>query len=69
MHTDSVVIKAMLSNRVFPVLVITAKTGRMSFIVVQIPVDISILAVAMYSNGRNLHEGDSRVKRKKSVLG
>lgn len=60
---------AMLSNRVFPVLVVTATTGRMAFVVVQIPVDISSLAVAMYSNGRNLHEGDSKVKRKKSVLG
>lgn len=60
---------AMLSNRVFPVLVVTAKRGRHSFIVVQIPVDISSLTVAMYSNGRNLHEGDSAVKRKKPVLG
>lgn len=59
----------MLSNRVFPVLVVTAKRGQHSFIVVQIPVDISSLTVAMYSNGRNLHEGDSKVKRKKPVLG
>ena len=59
----------MLSNRVFPVLVVTAKRGQHSFVVVQIPVDISNLTVAMYSNGRNLHEGDSKVKRKKPVLG
>ena len=59
----------MLSNRVFPVLVVTAKRGQHSFVVVQIPVDISSLTVAMYSNGRNLHEGDSKVKRKKPVLG
>ncbi|KAL9076723.1 MAG: hypothetical protein Q9161_000708 [Pseudevernia consocians] len=60
---------AMLSNRVFSVLVVTAKRGKHSFVVVQIPVDISGLTVAMYSNGRNLHEGDSAVKRKKPVLG
>lgn len=60
---------AMLSNRVFPVLVVTAKRGKHSFVVVQIPVDISSLTVAMYSNGRNLREGDSALKRKKPVLG
>lgn len=60
---------AMLSNRVFPVLVVTAKRGKHSFIVVQIPVDISGLETAMYSNGRNLHEGDSALKRKKPILG
>ena len=60
---------AMLSNRVFPVLVVTAKRGKHAFVVVQIPVEISGLTVAMYSNGRNLHEGDSPVKRKKPVLG
>lgn len=60
---------AMLSNRVFPVLVVTAKRGKHSFVVVQIPVDISGLTVAMYSNGRNLHEGDSPLKRKRPVLG
>ncbi|KAF6227348.1 hypothetical protein HO133_008792 [Letharia lupina] len=60
---------AMLSNRVFPVLVVTAKRGKHSFVVVQIPVDISGLTVAMYSNGRNLRKGDSAVKRKKPVLG
>ena len=60
---------AMLSNRVFPVLVLTAKRGKHAFVVVQIPVDVSGLTAAMYSNGRNLHEGDSAVKRKKPVLG
>lgn len=33
----------MLSNRVFPVLVVTAKRGKSSFVVVQIPVDVSNL--------------------------
>ncbi|KAI4183506.1 MAG: hypothetical protein L6R41_005360 [Letrouitia leprolyta] len=58
-----------LSTRVFSVLVITAKTGPQDFIVVQIPVDIASLNEAFYSNGRNLKEGESAVKRKKSVLG
>lgn len=60
---------AILSNRVFPVLVVTANRGTHSFVVVQIPVDISNLTAAMYSNGRNLQEGDSAVKQKKPVLG
>lgn len=34
---------AMLSNRCFPVLIVTAKRGGNSFVVVQIPVDISNL--------------------------
>ena len=60
---------SMLSNRVFPVLVVAAKRGKHSFVVVQIPVDISGLTGAMYSNGRNIHEGDSKMKRKKPVIG
>ena len=55
--------------RVFPVLVITAKTGRFEFIVVQMAVDIHSLPEAFYSNGRNIQEGDSAVKRKKPVSG
>ena len=43
--------------------------GESTPVVVQIPVDVSGLTAAMYSNGRNLHEGDSAVKRKKPVLG
>lgn len=61
-----------LANRVFPVLVITAKTGLTplhDFIVVQIPVDIKFLPQALYSNGRNVLMGDKAIKRKKPVLG
>lgn len=58
-----------LSTRVFPVLVITAKTGTHDFIVVQIPVNVESLPEAFYSNGRNLKEGDSSLKRKKPILG
>ena len=60
---------AILSNRVFPVLVLTAKRGRHAFIIVQIPVDVSSLTAAMYSNGRNRQDGDCALKRKKPVLG
>ena len=60
---------AILSNRVFAVVVVTARRGKQSFVVVQIPVDITNLASAFYSNGRNLKEGDSSLKRKKPVLG
>lgn len=58
-----------MSTRVFSVLVITAKTGTQDFIVVQIPVDIKTLQEAFYSNGRNMKEGDSALKRKKPILG
>lgn len=58
-----------LSTRVFPVLVVTAKTGKNAFIIVQRPVDIESHRDAFYSNGRNLQEGDSDLKRKKPVLG
>lgn len=60
---------AILLNRVFPVLVLTAKTGQHDFIVVQVPVNIEKVSSAMYSNGRNLTEGDSDIKRKEPVFG
>lgn len=58
-----------LSPRVFPVLVITARTGPESFVIVQIPVDLTKLPKAFYSNGRNIKEGNSELKRKKPTLG
>ncbi len=58
-----------LSIRVFPVVVVTARTGKNAFIIVQRPVDIKSLPEAFYSNGRNLQEGDSDLKRKSPVLG
>lgn len=60
---------AMLLNRVFPVVVLTAKTGQYDFIVVQMPVDVGNVKSAMYSNGRNIQEGDSELKRQKPILG
>ncbi|KAL9603369.1 MAG: hypothetical protein Q9219_001231 [cf. Caloplaca sp. 3 TL-2023] len=58
-----------LSPRVFSVLVITAKTGAQDFVVVQLPIDIESLPEAFYSNGRNVKEGDSSLKRRKPILG
>ena len=59
-----------LRNRVFPVLVLAAKGPTDdAFIVVQIPVDISNLTSAFYSNKRNLHEAQSTRKREKVIAG
>lgn len=58
-----------LSPRVFPLLVVTAKTGPLSFLVVQIPVNLNSLQEAFYSSGRNSKEGDTEVKRKRIVMG
>lgn len=58
-----------LSPRVFPELVVTAKTGPLSFIIAQIPVNINSLQEAFYSSGRNLKEGDTELKRKRPVIG
>ncbi|KAI9739496.1 MAG: hypothetical protein M1834_006211 [Cirrosporium novae-zelandiae] len=43
-----------VDNRVFPELVITAQITPSSFIIIQIPVNISDLPVALYSNGKHL---------------
>ncbi|MCJ1307853.1 hypothetical protein MMC25_001501 [Agyrium rufum] len=58
-----------LTTRTFPVLVVSALTGKREAIVVHMPLDISSLPAAFYSNGRNMKEGDSEIKRKKAVLG
>lgn len=59
-----------LRNRVFPVLVLAAKGPTTdAFIVVQIPVDISNITSAFYSNKRNLTEAQSKQKRKKVIVG
>lgn len=58
-----------LLPRVFPELVVTANTGPFSFVVVQIPVNISSLPYAFYVRGRNITEADSEIKRKKAVIG
>lgn len=58
-----------LAPRVFPVLLVSAKTDTFDFIVVQAPVSLEALPESFYSNGRNLREEDSTLKRKKPVLG
>ncbi|PSK57932.1 hypothetical protein B9Z65_9134 [Elsinoe australis] len=48
-----------LNNRVFSVLVVKARStsSQPSFLTVQIPVDLSQVPVALYSNGRHKEEG------------
>ncbi|KAL9091696.1 MAG: hypothetical protein Q9165_004772 [Trypethelium subeluteriae] len=64
-----------LSNRVFSVLVVTAFISNRTspnlpaFIDVQIPVDISELQEAMYSNGKHKNEADSPQKKKPITIG
>lgn len=61
-----------LANRVFSVLVvkgkITSKTPN-SFIVVQIPVEISKLPGALYANGRHKQDADTAQKKKDVTMG
>lgn len=58
-------------NRVFAVLVITAKTSEHDFIVVQIPVNTADFpdANVLYTNGRHRRDGGDAQKRKKIVIG
>lgn len=54
-------------NRVFQVLVITARRGGgEEFLVVQIPVDLTTLDEAYYANGK--HHSDTDKTRKKDVV-
>ena len=64
-----------LSNRVFSVLVVTSRTPNPTFpnlpafIDAQIPVDISGLSEAMYSNGKHKTTGDNPQKKKPITVG
>ena len=58
-----------LNQRVFSTLVISAYLEPDDFIVAQIPIDISRLDEALYSNGKNLTAGNDPLKRKKITLG
>lgn len=61
-----------LTNRVFSVLVVKAKdTSKTpnSFIIAQIPVDISKLPTALYANGRNKTDADTAQKKKDVTMG
>lgn len=58
-----------LQNRVFSTLVTRGFTRGGAFIVVQIPVDISRLPAALYSNGKHTKAGDSAQKRQSMTIG
>ena len=68
-----------LRPRCFSVLVVTARTvpggaggtgpGREGLLVVQVPIDLSTLKEALYSNGRNAVEGLDGLKGKRVVSG
>ncbi|KAF2429874.1 hypothetical protein EJ08DRAFT_734607 [Tothia fuscella] len=62
-----------LYNRTFPTLVISAidsaKTGTSSFVLVQIPVDLTSVLTALYSTGKNRTELRKARQKKKVVLG
>ncbi|KAL0257891.1 hypothetical protein SLS55_007059 [Diplodia seriata] len=62
---------SLAKNRVFPVVVITAKTGSEGFVVIQIPVDLSIFprGDVMYTNDRNQDEKDTDLKRRETIQG
>jgi Protein of unknown function (DUF3074) len=60
----------MLAPRVFGVAVVSGlMEGGKKFVVVQLPIDLSGHDGAMYSNRRNVKEGDSKLKKKKCVQG
>ncbi|KAL1306461.1 hypothetical protein AAFC00_005159 [Neodothiora populina] len=61
-----------LTNRVFSVLVVKAKNTAVtpnSFIIVQIPIEISRVQTALYANGRHKKEGDTMQKKKDITMG
>ncbi|KAI9663458.1 MAG: hypothetical protein M1831_002467 [Alyxoria varia] len=58
-----------LNKRLFTTLVVRAKTRAQSFVVAQIPVDISNVSQALYANGRHRTDGDSEKTRDKMTFG
>ena len=61
---------AMLTPRVFGVAVVSGQLNEgKTFVVVQLPVDLSGHAGAMYSNGRNVKDGDTKLKKKRCLQG
>ena len=60
---------APLIPRVFAELVVSAKTPDGGLIVTQTPVNLRKLPAAMYSNDRNLNEGTSLQKKKRTIVG
>lgn len=62
-------IPAPLANRVFATLVVRAFTRAGAFVIAQIPVDISKLPEAKYSNGSNRTKGDNEEQKQKVIIG
>jgi hypothetical protein len=58
-----------LEPRVFATLVLTARDSRSSFLTVQVPVDLSAVTSAKYSNGSNCTSGRTAQEKKKPVIG
>lgn len=62
-----------IRNRTFSTLVVsaidTSKTGSPSFILVQIPVNLTSVPTALYSTGANTTKLDGKLQKKKVVLG
>ena len=58
-----------LQNRTFSTLVTRAITREGSFLVVQIPVDITKIPEALYANGRNVKDGETSQKKQKVTVG
>lgn len=58
-----------LEPRVFATLVLTARDSPSSFMTVQIPVDLSTIPSAKYSNGSNRTTGSTPQEKKKPVFG
>ena len=58
-----------LAPRMFSTLVLTARDSPSSFLVVQVPIDLSAVQVAKYSNGSNRTSGKTSQEKKKPVFG
>jgi hypothetical protein len=57
-----------LNNRVFSTLILTARDSD-SFIVVQVPVDVSAVPSAKYATGKHRTEGSTAQQKKSVVFG
>lgn len=58
-----------LGPRVFSTLVLTARDSPSTFLTVQVPVDLSSVTTAKYSNGSNRESGKTAQEKKKAVIG
>ena len=58
-----------LAPRLFSTLILTARDSPSSFLTLQIPVDLSSVSSAKYSNGSNRTSGKTAQEKKKTVTG